>query len=158
MSISSWVQATGSQALQKLGRVGTGAMDKLTTGPATPSHLPQQPLVQKLEVSPAQVRQLDVSMRQQTSEPCCECGSTTNAVWRGAGRLLARIHAVPDPVVLHRAPDTQTKVSRGQHPQSCDVQHPGLLAQTSVRTALCTYECTDVDVSLRRCYVLQASL
>lgn len=58
MNLSFWVQNTGSQALQKLSRVGA-KMDKLSGpvgGLSTPSHLPQQQLIQKLEVSPAQVR------------------------------------------------------------------------------------------------------
>jgi hypothetical protein len=54
MSVSNWVSNAGSQALQKL--VGFN-MDKLTAGLAAPSHLPQQPPVQKLEVSASQVIQ-----------------------------------------------------------------------------------------------------
>jgi hypothetical protein len=53
MNKETWLTSTGFQALQKL--VGLN-MDKLTAGLATPSHLPQQPLVQKLELSAAQVR------------------------------------------------------------------------------------------------------
>jgi hypothetical protein len=53
MNAQAWVTKTGSQALQKLAGLN---MDKLTAGLTTPSHLPQQPLVQKLEVSAAQVR------------------------------------------------------------------------------------------------------
>lgn len=52
MNVQNWVTNAGSQALQKLVAFN---MDKLTAGLAAPSHLPQQPLVQKLEVSAPQV-------------------------------------------------------------------------------------------------------
>ena len=98
MNVSNWVSNAGSQALQKL--VGFN-MDKLTAGLAAPSHLPQQPLVQKLEVSASQVIQQCAQSCRKFPAHNSRANTSNDRCAAIAGRLPARLHAVPDIVVLH---------------------------------------------------------
>jgi hypothetical protein len=98
MNVQNWVSNAGTQALQKL--VGFN-MDKLTAGLAAPSHLPQQPLVQKLEVSASQVNQQCAQCCRKLPAHHPRANTTNDRRAAVAGRLPARLHAVPDIMVLH---------------------------------------------------------
>lgn len=103
MNVQNWVTNAGSQALQKL--VGLN-MDKLTAGLAAPSHLPQQPLVQKLEVSASQVIQQCFQCCRKLPARQAHANTVNDRPAAVAGRLPARLHAVLDLVGLHRAADS----------------------------------------------------